>query len=55
VEDSQHGVGAARAAGLRCIAIPNPHADPARFGAADLLLASAAQLPLAGALARIRI
>jgi len=33
VEDSPHGVAAARAAGLRCVAIPNPHADPGRFGA----------------------
>lgn len=32
--------------GLRCVAIPNPHADPGRFGAADLVLASAAQRPL---------
>lgn len=28
VEDSPHGVAAARAAGLRCIAIPNPHVAP---------------------------
>jgi HAD superfamily hydrolase (TIGR01509 family) len=46
VEDSPHGVAAARAAGMRCVAIPNPHANPARFGAADLLLASAAQAGL---------
>lgn len=46
VEDSPHGVSAAKAAGMRCVAIPNPHADPARFGAADLVLASAAQAPL---------
>jgi HAD superfamily hydrolase (TIGR01509 family) len=46
VEDSPHGVAAAQAAGLRCVAIPNPHADPARFAAADLLLASAEQMPL---------
>ena len=50
VEDSPHGVAAAQAAGLRCIAIPNPHADPARFGRADLLLSSAAGIGLAGAL-----
>jgi HAD superfamily hydrolase (TIGR01509 family) len=50
VEDSPHGVAAAKAAGLRCIAIPNPHADPAKFGAADLLLASAAQTTLTQAL-----
>jgi len=53
VEDTPHGVAAARAAGLRCIAIPNPHADRSRFGAADLLLASAADFPLAGALAQL--
>jgi HAD superfamily hydrolase (TIGR01509 family) len=42
VEDSPHGVAAAQAAGLRCVAIPNRHADPARFAAADLVLPSAA-------------
>jgi HAD superfamily hydrolase (TIGR01509 family) len=47
VEDSPHGVAAAQAAGMRCVAIPNPHADPARFGAADVLLASAAGTRLA--------
>jgi HAD superfamily hydrolase (TIGR01509 family) len=47
VEDAAHGVAAARAAGLRSIAIPNPHADPARFGAADVVLASAADAELA--------
>jgi putative hydrolase of the HAD superfamily len=47
VEDTPHGVAAARAGGLRCIAIPNPHADPTRFGAADVVLASAADAELA--------
>ncbi|WP_034271068.1 HAD family hydrolase [Actinospica robiniae] len=46
VEDTPHGVAAAKAAGLPCIAIPNPFADPARFTAADLVLPSAAALPL---------
>lgn len=45
-EDTAHGVTAAHAAGLRCMAIPNPHADHARFTAADLLLSSAAALSL---------
>lgn len=54
VEDTPHGVAAAQAAGLACVAIPNPHVDPARFGAADLLLGSAAEVSLAEALARIR-
>jgi putative hydrolase of the HAD superfamily len=40
-EDTPHGVAAAKAAGLRCVAVPNAYADPARFGAADLLLTSA--------------
>ena len=53
VEDSPHGAAAARAAGLRCIAIPNPHADPAAFGSPELVLASAAGLSLAGALAKL--
>ncbi|MET8370601.1 HAD-IA family hydrolase [Micromonospora profundi] len=45
-EDTPHGVAAAHAAGLRCVAVPNPHADHARFTAADLLLPSAAELYL---------
>lgn len=45
-EDTVHGVAAAKEAGLRCVAIPHPHADPALFTAADVLLASAADLPL---------
>jgi len=46
VEDSPHGVVAAQAAGMKCVAIPNPHVDHARFPHADLLLerASAASL-----------
>jgi HAD superfamily hydrolase (TIGR01509 family) len=52
VEDTPHGVTAAQAAGLRCIAIPNPHADAARFGHADLLLPSAAEMDLAEAVRR---
>lgn len=50
-EDTPHGVAAARAAGLRCVAIPNPHADHACFIAADLLLPSAAALSLDAVLA----
>jgi HAD superfamily hydrolase (TIGR01509 family) len=50
VEDSAHGVAAAKAAGLRCIAIPNSHTDPGRYGAADLVLASAADMALSQAL-----
>jgi putative hydrolase of the HAD superfamily len=53
VEDTPHGVAAAKAAGLPCIAIPNPFADPRRFTAADLLLTSAADLALPAALDRL--
>ncbi|MGH7870480.1 MAG: HAD family hydrolase, partial [Candidatus Dormibacteraceae bacterium] len=53
VEDSPHGVSAAKAAGLRCVAIPNPHADPARFGVADVVLASASEAGLAVVLHRL--
>jgi HAD superfamily hydrolase (TIGR01509 family) len=52
VEDTPHGVAAARAAGLRCIAIPNPHANPDRFGAADVVLRSAAEASLSEVLER---
>jgi putative hydrolase of the HAD superfamily len=45
-EDTPHGVAAAKAAGMRCVAIPNPHADRARFGQADVVLRSAAELSL---------
>ena len=53
VEDSPHGVAAARAAGLRCIAIPNPHAAVDAFDAADLVLGSAADHSLTQALSRL--
>jgi putative hydrolase of the HAD superfamily len=52
-EDTPHGVAAAHAAGLRCVAVPNPHADHARFAAADLLLPSAAGLSLDEVLAAV--
>ncbi|WP_033342464.1 HAD family hydrolase [Catenuloplanes japonicus] len=53
-EDTPHGVAAAQAAGLRCVAVPNPHADHARFGAADLLLTSAADLTLDDLMIKIK-
>jgi HAD superfamily hydrolase (TIGR01509 family) len=49
-EDTVHGVAAAKAAGLRCVAVPHPNADAARFTAADVLLTSAADEPLASVL-----
>ncbi len=45
-EDTPHGVAAAQAAGLRCVAIPNAFTPPDRFAAADLLLPTAAAMTL---------
>lgn len=53
VEDTPHGVAAAKAAGMSAIAIPNPFADASRFAAADLLLHSAADITLQTALGKL--
>lgn len=47
VEDAPHGIAAAHAAGLRCVAVPNPHMDPMRPAAAELVLTSATEMTLA--------
>jgi putative hydrolase of the HAD superfamily len=52
-EDTVHGVAAAKDADLRCVAIPHPHADPALFTAADLVLTSAADLSLKAVLTKV--
>ena len=46
VEDSQNGILAAQAAGMRVVAIPNPRFPPGEdaLAAADILLASPAEL-----------
>jgi mannitol-1-/sugar-/sorbitol-6-/2-deoxyglucose-6-phosphatase len=45
LEDSVTGVAAAKAAGMRCIAVPDPHlADDPGYDAADLVLDSLARL-----------
>lgn len=46
VEDAPHGVAAAQAAGLRCVAIPNPHIRASRLCAAELVLSSATEMSL---------
>ncbi|GAA2883484.1 haloacid dehalogenase [Actinoplanes cyaneus] len=51
-EDSPHGVEAAQAAGLRCVAIPNAFTPEARYAHADVLLPSAATTILSEVLAR---
>ncbi len=52
-EDTPHGVSAAVAAGLRCVAIPNGYVEPSRFQHATLVLPTAAAMPLADVLARV--
>jgi HAD superfamily hydrolase (TIGR01509 family) len=52
-EDTVHGVAAAKEAGLRCVAIPHPHADPVLFTAADVLLTTASDLPLASVVTKV--
>jgi HAD superfamily hydrolase (TIGR01509 family) len=51
IEDSAHGVAAAKAAGLFTVAVPNPVTAGLDFSAADMVVASLAELPLAQALA----
>jgi HAD superfamily hydrolase (TIGR01509 family) len=47
VEDSPHGVAAARAAGLFCVAVPSPLTAALDLGAADLVVDSLAAVTLA--------
>jgi HAD superfamily hydrolase (TIGR01509 family) len=53
LEDSANGVAAAKAAGMRCVAIPNPMTAGLDLSAADLRLDSLADLPLAELLERL--
>lgn len=52
VEDTAHGVDAAHAAGLACIAIPNPFVSPDVVSHAELVLGSAAAMSLGEAIAQ---
>ncbi|HEY1420208.1 MAG TPA: HAD-IA family hydrolase [Candidatus Dormibacteraeota bacterium] len=47
IEDSPHGIAAAKAAGLRCVAIPNPITAGLDLSRADLVIASLADVTLA--------
>jgi len=47
IEDSPHGVAAARAAGLRCVAVPGPLTRDLDLSAADLRVESIAELSIA--------
>jgi HAD superfamily hydrolase (TIGR01509 family) len=53
IEDSAHGVTAAKAAGLRVVAVPNGVTAGMDFGRADLIVTSLAELSLADAIARL--
>lgn len=50
VEDTPHGVDAAHAAGLACIAIPNLYVQPADVAHAELVLTSARDMTLPDAM-----
>ena len=47
IEDSHNGVTAAKAAGMVCVAVPNPVTEGTDLSAADLLVGSLAELPWA--------
>lgn len=50
IEDSPNGIAAAKSAGLRCVAIPNPITSGLDLSRADLVVDSLADLTLAGLL-----
>jgi beta-phosphoglucomutase-like phosphatase (HAD superfamily) len=52
-EDSRNGILAARAAGMRCVAVPNDVTRPLDLGGPDLVLATAADAPLADIARRV--
>jgi HAD superfamily hydrolase (TIGR01509 family) len=53
IEDSPHGVTAAKRAGMRCVAIPNSITQRLDLSAADCLLGSLAEVTLAELLERL--
>jgi HAD superfamily hydrolase (TIGR01509 family) len=53
LEDSIHGVIAAKAAGMRCVAVPNPLLAHEDYSAADLVLSSLDDLPLEAIIGRL--
>jgi putative hydrolase of the HAD superfamily len=52
-EDSPHGIAAAKAAGMLCVAVPNPVTRRLRLEGADLVLESLASLHLSALLGRL--
>jgi HAD superfamily hydrolase (TIGR01509 family) len=53
LEDSANGIAAAKAAGMRCVAIPNPMTAGLDLSAADLRLASLGDISVAELLERL--
>jgi len=53
IEDSLHGVAAAKSAGLRCVAVPNPLLSNADYSAADVVTDSLAACTLEELIARL--
>jgi HAD superfamily hydrolase (TIGR01509 family) len=53
IEDSPHGIAAAKAAGLRCVAVPHQLTEILDLSAADLRLTSLAECSLAEAIERL--
>jgi len=53
VEDSPNGIAAAKAAGLRCVAVPNELTRQLDLDRADLVVDSLAEVTLAEALRRL--
>ncbi|MCU1467915.1 MAG: family hydrolase [Actinomycetia bacterium] len=53
IEDSPHGVSAAKAAGLRCVAVPHAITENLDLSHADLRLRSLSEATLHGVLARL--
>ena len=53
IEDSPNGVTAAKAAGLRCVVVPNPLTAQMAIGHADLRLGSLAEMSLAEVVAAL--
>jgi len=53
-EDSPNGIAAARAAGLYCVAVPNPVTADLPLDQADLRVGSFAELTVSGLVERLR-
>ena len=53
IEDSRNGIAAAKAAGLRCVAVPNELTSEQDLSAADVVLRSLEEMPLDAILARL--